>query len=79
MNFTTLLFYPPERIPVPIEEGLAEPQSGSRPFGEEKNFLPLQGFETQSSSPQAHHTEHAIMCLGYMCLLPTTKHYISVR
>lgn len=58
---------PPERIPVPIEEGLIGPQGVSRRFGEEKNFLPLQGLEPQSSSPQAsHHTDYAILCVGYM-------------
>jgi hypothetical protein len=67
---------PPERNTVPIEEGLVGPQGGSRRFGEETNFLPLQGFQPQTSSPQArHHTDYAILCVGYTHVLPTTKHY----
>jgi len=67
---------PPERIRVLTEEWLVRPQGQSRRFGEEKYFLRLPGFETQSSSHQAsHHTEYAILGVGYTYVLPTTKRY----
>jgi len=75
MDFTTLPLYPRRESRYPLE-GVVGPQGGSRRFGEEKNFFPLQGFEPQSSSPQAsHHTDYAVLCIGYTYVLPTIKHY----
>jgi len=73
-----LSFTPPaalyrERIPIPTEQQAMRAPEPVRNFGEEKNFLPLPGFETRPAitimTAPVSSEEHNI-CLLCWCLTP---------
>ena len=69
INFTTRPLYPRETPLVPTQHEAGGLQNGSGRLGEEKNLLPLPGFEPQKAQPlSSRNTEYPVpfpLCLGF--------------
>jgi len=53
VNFMPWLLYPQEMSQYPLNKRLGGPESGSEPFGDERNLLLLPGFEPRTVQPVA--------------------------
>ena len=63
-NTTPREIYPPEKLRHPFNKKLGGPQSRSGRFEEEKNILPLPGFELWTAQPTSQVQLHILMGHG---------------